>query len=60
MNVGDLVILTREGLARLLEALRADGYRLVGPSAQDGAIVYREIQGIADLPAGLTEMQDAC
>jgi len=52
-------ILTRDGLGRLLEALREEGRVIVGPVARDGAIVLEEIAGIDDLPAGWTEVQEA-
>jgi sulfhydrogenase subunit beta (sulfur reductase) len=52
------VVLSREGFAALLRALREDGYRLVGPTVRDGAIVYDTIGGIADLPEGWTEVQE--
>ena len=45
--------------ARLLSVLREEGYRLVGPTVRDGAIVLDDISGIDDLPAGWTEDQDA-
>jgi sulfhydrogenase subunit beta (sulfur reductase) len=51
--------LTREGLGEFLRALREDGYRLVGPTVRDGAIVHAEIRGIEGLPAGWTESQEA-
>ena len=46
------------GLDALLRALRAAGYRLLGPTVRDGAIVYDDIQTTDDLPAGWTEEQD--
>jgi sulfhydrogenase subunit beta (sulfur reductase) len=52
-------ILRREGLEQLLAALRDSGFDLVGPRVRDGAIVYDRIQGIADLPEGWTEVQEA-
>jgi ferredoxin len=57
--IGDRVVLTRERLGDLLTALRTDGYRLVGPTVRDGAIVHAEIDGIDDLPAGWTTAQEA-
>lgn len=42
----------------LIEALRADGWRVVGPSLGDGAIIYDEIETAADLPRGFTDEQD--
>jgi ferredoxin len=53
------VVLTRAGLDLLLQALRAEGRLLIGPLVRDGAIVLDEIRGVADLPAGWTEVQEA-
>jgi hypothetical protein len=53
------VVLPSTGLATLLATLREDGYVLVGPTVRDGAIVYREIEGVEDLLAGWTEEQEA-
>jgi NAD(P)H-flavin reductase len=39
-------------LDRLLDALRADGRTIIGPTVRDDAIVLDEIAGAADLPAG--------
>jgi ferredoxin len=47
------------GLGQLLDALRADGFDLVGPNVRDGAIVYAPISGLSDLPAGWTAVADA-
>jgi ferredoxin len=52
-------VLTREGLARLVQQLIADGFRVVGPTVRDGAIVFGAITGLTDLPAGWTEVQEA-
>ena len=52
------VIVELAGLAALLRAIQGLGYRLVGPTLKDGAIVYAPIEGIDDLPAGLTDVQD--
>jgi formate hydrogenlyase subunit 6/NADH:ubiquinone oxidoreductase subunit I len=46
-----------DGLDRLLAALRAAGYRLVGPTVVDGVIAYGDLDGAADLPAGWTDQQ---
>lgn len=48
----------RDALARMLAALREDGFELVGPTVRAGAIVYERIEGIDDLPEGWTEVQD--
>jgi sulfhydrogenase subunit beta (sulfur reductase) len=52
------VLLTPEGLEELFSVLRRRGYRLVGPTVTDGAIVYGEIESPADLPVGWTDEQD--
>ena len=46
-------VLTRDGAQALIEALRRRGYRVVGPTLRDQAIVYDDIDGVADLPRGL-------
>lgn len=54
----DAAVLDGNGLAQLVAALRAKGYRVIGPRAADGAIIYDDIDGIDDLPAGLGDEQD--
>jgi NAD(P)H-flavin reductase len=49
--------LARQNLGCLFDALHAEGYRVVGPTVQAGAIVYDEIEGPADLPVGWTDEQ---
>jgi sulfhydrogenase subunit beta (sulfur reductase) len=48
-----------DGLQALISALATRGYKVLGPTVRDGAIVYDEIEGVADLPAGWTDGQDA-
>lgn len=52
-------VLSLEDLGGLLRALREDGYQLIGPTVRDGAIVHAKLQGVEDLPAGWTEVQEA-
>jgi len=40
------------GLGALIEALAAEGYQVIGPAVQDGAIVLRELSSAAELPSG--------
>jgi ferredoxin len=47
------------GLDELVEALRGRGYRVVGPTRRNGAIVYDELLAADELPAGWTEVQEA-
>ena len=51
-------VLERTDLDRLLAALVARGYELVGPTVRQGAIVFEPIESAADLPVGLTDTQD--
>ncbi len=48
----------RGGLDALIAALATHGYRVVGPTVRDQAIVYDDIHGTADLPVGWTDVQD--
>ena len=52
------LVMARGHLDKLLEAITRRGFRLIGPTARDGAIVYDEISSSADLPAGWTDDQD--
>ena len=40
-------------------ALAARGFRVVGPTVRDGAIVYDDLDSAADLPIGWTDVQEA-
>lgn len=46
-------------LPRLFAALAARGFSIVGPTLRDGAIVFGDIHGVDDLPAGWTDVQEA-
>jgi NAD(P)H-flavin reductase/NAD-dependent dihydropyrimidine dehydrogenase PreA subunit len=49
--------LAASDLDRLFDALAGAGYRIIGPTVRDGAIVYDELHSKADLPIGWTEEQ---
>ena len=51
-------LLDLQGLSQLLAALSGDGYRLIGPTVRDGAIVHAEIDGLESLPRGWTAVQE--
>lgn len=57
IGVGSQTVVDRADFVQLLDALARRGYRLVGPTVRDGAIVYDEITSDADLPVGLTDTQ---
>jgi sulfhydrogenase subunit beta (sulfur reductase) len=58
-EAGEFFAIQREGLKGLCAVLRKDGYQLVGPKMETGAIIYDEITGADDLPIGWTDEQDA-
>ncbi|HEV8461161.1 MAG TPA: 4Fe-4S dicluster domain-containing protein [Gaiellaceae bacterium] len=43
----------------LVDALARRGYRVLGPTVRDGAIVYDDLDSADDLPVGWTDRQDA-
>jgi sulfhydrogenase subunit beta (sulfur reductase) len=54
----DPVVMERESLQTLFDALVGRGYKVLGPTLREGAIVYDELTSISDLPAGWTDEQD--
>jgi len=50
-------ILSIEGLGRLIDALKAQGYRVVGPTRRDSAIVYDDLESADQLPVGWRDVQ---
>lgn len=47
-----------DSLNSLFKVLKHRGFRLVGPTLRDGAVVYDEINSIHDLPVGWTDEQE--
>jgi ferredoxin len=56
-DVGARVI-EAEALEALVAALRGHGYRVLGPTVRDGAIVYDELESAAELPVGWGDRQE--
>jgi formate hydrogenlyase subunit 6/NADH:ubiquinone oxidoreductase subunit I len=52
------VFLPGEKLGALLDTLRSGGYRVIGPTIDQEAIVYGEIESVDDLPRGWTDRQE--
>ncbi len=50
-------VVTPSDLSALFGILDELGYRTLGPTVRDGAIVIGEISGISDLPIGITDEQ---
>jgi hypothetical protein len=44
------VTVTKEGLQALLDTLSRRGFRVIGSTMRDAAIVYDDIASVADLP----------
>ena len=51
-------VISRAGLDQLLGALAQRGYKVIGPTVRDQAILYEEISSTADLPEGWTDEQE--
>ena len=49
--------LAAEGIGRLLEALAARGFEVVGPRRRDGVVELGPLASAADLPAGVASEQ---
>ncbi len=56
-NTGSIHVLAAADLSALLEAIVAEGYRLVGPRIRNGTAVLDEISGAAQLPRGYRDSQ---
>src|SRR5690348_9181526 len=52
------VVVGQDGLAALIAALHSDGFRVLGPTVRDDAIIYDDVATVDDLPAGWTDEQD--
>ncbi len=57
MELDAPVLLSVDDLDTLIATLRTDGYRVIGPTVRDGAIVHAELTGVGDLPRGWTDEQ---
>jgi ferredoxin len=56
--VNSFVRIEKHQLQTLLNALQATGYRTIGPRISDGAVVYRELDSVDQLPIGHIDRQD--
>jgi sulfhydrogenase subunit beta (sulfur reductase) len=55
---GNAITIGFDGLDALLGALATAGYKVIGPTLSEGAIVYGEIDRAAQLPIGWTDAQE--
>jgi len=51
-------VIPPEGLDRLIKALARDGFSVLGPRVEDGAVTYAPIDGTGDLPLDVIDEQD--
>jgi ferredoxin len=58
-QVASTRVLDPAALQALLDALCVRGYRVLGPTVADGAVVLREVESLDDLPRGVGDDQDA-
>jgi ferredoxin len=58
-RVNVTAVVEPSALDDLIGALRRRGFRVLGPTVRDGAIVYDELESAAELPVGWTDRQEA-
>ena len=59
LQVGARVRLAAGDFQHLLDALAGRGYQVMGPTLEDGQLIYGEIGKVTDLPVGWTAIQEA-
>ena len=59
MSTATSAVIAPDELDVLISALRNRGYRVVGPTVSNEAIVYDELESADELPIGVTDRQDA-
>jgi ferredoxin len=59
LQVGDLLRVTAQDFQALLDSLAARGYQVLGPTLEDGQLIYGEIDQVTDLPIGWTAIPEA-
>jgi sulfhydrogenase subunit beta (sulfur reductase) len=55
---GTGLVIGRDSIGALIDALRGRGFKVIGPTLKSQAIVYDELHSDADLPAGWTDSQE--
>ena len=58
-TLGAKFVIERDVLQSVIGGLANRGYRVIGPTVRDGAIVYDTLAQLDDLPVGWTDRQDA-
>jgi ferredoxin len=55
----ETTVIEPEALDELVASLCSRGYRVLGPTVHDGAIVYDDLASATELPIGWTDVQEA-
>jgi sulfhydrogenase subunit beta (sulfur reductase) len=58
VTLGAKLLIERDGLQHIISALERRGYRVIGPTVRDGAIIYDTVTRLDELPGGWTDRQD--
>jgi len=58
LKVGAQVIVAAGDFQHLLDALAGRGYQVMGPTLEDGQLIYGEIGKVTDFPLGWTAIQE--
>lgn len=56
--VGAFVEIEKSSLQQVIDQLRADGYRTIGPQVGDGAVIYDDLSDVSQIPFGKLDVQD--
>ncbi len=51
-------LLAKPSFQRLIDLLHKKGYRVLGPTLRDGAVVWDTIRQVSDLPVGWRDVQE--
>jgi len=58
LPTGSFVRIEKPDLQKVIDQLRANAYRVIGPRVADAAIVYGDLESIEQLPVGIVDEQD--
>lgn len=58
LHIGNQVVIEKQDFGKLFDMLAGMGYRIVGPTVRNGAIVYDELTSVDELPVAWTDEQE--
>jgi ferredoxin len=58
LPVGSFVRIEKDSLQAILDCLRQRGFRTIGPTVRDGAVVFDDLSALDQLPIGCVDTQD--